>query len=431
MFLNTLGVGEKMVKNWVSAAIKDGCLENSGMKQAMIQEKKKSTSKIKQDISRVKHLREFLERLPKIESHYCRKKTGKLYLEQNFKSKTEVYNLYSCKFSNEFEDLNLALFKPRKDQCDVCSSYKMKQVTEEQYVAHIKAKDLARAEKETDKARAIREEIHCFVVDVQAVKLCPVLQASSLYYKTKLQIHNFTVYNLKNHRSMNFVWNETEAELDSSVFTTCLIKHLEEYLTNEKKNIIVFSDGCGYQNRNVVLANGLSVLASKYDVEIEQKYLERGHTQMECDSTHSLIERKLKNRQIFLPTDYISVINESRKTPTPLEVAYLNHDFFLNYNDPKKFRYSSIRPGKSKGDLKVTDIRALKYLSNGEIFYKVAHDEKYELLPQRKNTVNHNSNYDNLYSNRLKISKKKWHDLQEMKSVLPTDVHYFYDEKLY
>lgn len=144
-------------------------------------------------------------------------------------------------------------------------------------------------------------------------------------------------------------------------------------------------------------------------------------------TTHSLIERKLKHRQIFLPTDYISVIEESRKNPIPLEVSYLTHNFFLNYNDSKKWRYSSIRPGKSKGDLKVTDLRALKYLPNGEIFYKVAHDQKYELLPQRKNTVNYDLPYDQLYSNRLKISIKKWKDLQEMKSVLPADVHYFHD----
>lgn len=436
MFLNTLAVGEKMILNWVNSANNHGILQGSDIRRQTSTLKRKAS----QDKQRVNNMKNFLESLPKLESHYCRKSTGKFYFEQNFKCKSEVYNLYkdhckmeeevplsNCKFYNELDNMNLALFKPRKDQCDLCSSYKVKQIPEEVYTKHIKAKNEARDEKDLDKKRALAQEIYCFAVDVQAVKLCPVLQASSLYYKTKLQIHNFTVYNLKSHRSMNYVWNETEGDLDASVFASCLIKALEEHLKIEMKPIVIFSDGCGYQNRNVVLANALSFLATKYNIEIEQKYLEKGHTQMECDSTHSLIERKLKNRQIYLPTDYISVIKEARKNPTPLEVSYIAHDFFINYEDDSKYRYSSIRPGKSKGDLKVTDIRALKYLINGDILFKVAHSDEYNLLPQRKNQIENNFSRDPLYSKRLPISKKKWNDLQELKKVLPFDTHFFYD----
>lgn len=40
------------------------------------------------------NLKEFVEELPKLESHYCRKSSTKLYVEQTFKTKSELYLLY-------------------------------------------------------------------------------------------------------------------------------------------------------------------------------------------------------------------------------------------------------------------------------------------------------------------------------------------------
>lgn len=65
----------------------------------------------------------------------------------------------------------------------------------------------------------------------------------------------------------------------------------------------------------------------KHGVSIEQKFLEPGHTQMECDSVHSAIERKLKNREIHLPSDYIRVTKEARIHPFPYETVDVDHSF--------------------------------------------------------------------------------------------------------
>ncbi|CAG9822236.1 unnamed protein product [Phaedon cochleariae] len=279
---------------------------------------------------------------------------------------------------------------------------KRKQVEECVYQVHINAEEAARSEKSVDKKNA---EENCFTMDVQAVKLCPKLEVSTAYYKSKLQIHNFTIYNLSTHQSENFVWNESEGELCSSVFATCIVKHLESYLNIEVKPIIIWSDSCGYQNKNNILSNSLSLLATKYSVTIEQKYLEKGHTQMECDSTHSLIERRLKGKYIYLPTDYINIIREARKKPFPLDVEYLDHLYFLNFEDTNCKRYNSIRPGSRKNDLKVNNLRCLKYESEGTIFYKCAFTDSYVLLPQRQKAVDVNYVPEPLYQERLKIKK--------------------------
>nr|CAI5831050.1 unnamed protein product [Callosobruchus analis] len=141
-----------------------------------------------------------------MESHYCRRNTAKHYLEHDFKSKAEVYKVYKemgledsvtplsiFSFSRTMDDMNIGLFKPRKDQCDSCIAYKAK------------AKDDARNEKSADKKKAEENLIYCFTMDVQAVMLCPKFEVSIGYYKTKLQEHNFTIYNLKTHQSKNFI----------------------------------------------------------------------------------------------------------------------------------------------------------------------------------------------------------------------------------
>lgn len=62
-------------------------------------------------------------------------------------------------------------------------------------------------------------------------------------------------------------------------------------------------------------SNTLLLLAMEKNVTITQKYLEKGHTQMEVDSVHSVIERKLKNVEIFLPSQYASITKEARREP--------------------------------------------------------------------------------------------------------------------
>lgn len=50
-------------------------------------------------------------------------------------------------------------------------------------------------------------------MDLQAVQMCPVLQANALYYNMKLKIHNMTIYNMANGDCANYVWNESEGDI--------------------------------------------------------------------------------------------------------------------------------------------------------------------------------------------------------------------------
>lgn len=55
-------------------------------------------------------------------------------------------------------------------------------------------------------------------MDVQAVKCSLVLNASALYYKTTLSVHNFKMYNLATDEAANYWWNEAESDLSALTF---------------------------------------------------------------------------------------------------------------------------------------------------------------------------------------------------------------------
>ena len=56
-----------------------------------------------------------------------------------------------------------------------------------------------------------------WTADVQAVLICPKTQASAMYYKTKLQVHNFTCFNLGNKEGYCYPWEEYELPTSSDL----------------------------------------------------------------------------------------------------------------------------------------------------------------------------------------------------------------------
>lgn len=177
------------------------------------------------------------------------------------------------------------------------------------------------------------------------------------------------------------------------------------------------------------MSNALLNTSIKNNVIIEQKILETGHTQMEADSVHSSIERAMKNRNIAVPADYVDICKSARRYPEPYDVTYLDYSFFKTF---KNVRFcKNIRPGRGKGDAKVTDIRALRYTPSGDIYFKLRFTDPWTSLPQRidkkVNALNW-SDLQQLYRARRKITAKKFEDLQILKNKLSNDYHSFYDE---
>ena len=439
MFLSTTGLGEWSVRAWATS------VEPHQIETKIGKARRQSSYYSRCDDDRKFLRNEFLEKLPKLPSHYCRSSTTKMYLEPIIESKAKLYKLYCDKcrangktplcqtiLDEEFDNMNLSLFRPKKDQCDTCVSHEAGNITDEEWNRHREKVNAARKEKDVDKNQALEEEEKKTLVltmDLQAVLLAPRLQASALYYKTKLCVHNFTIFDLVSRNVVCYVWHEGEGALTASEFASCVIDYLTNHLQYD--TYILYSDGCTYQNRNVILANALSRFSKEHNKTVMQKILERGHTQMEVDSAHAAIERKLKNKNIYCPADYVQVMREARSKPSSYTVKYLTYDFFKDFTDTGSL--TSIRPGSRVGDPTVTDLRCLKYGATGDIQYKIRYSDEWEDLPRpRRSRQDRSAQGDHplqpLYHTRRKIPESKYQHLQQLKFVMPADYHAFYDQ---
>lgn len=84
MFLQTLGLKEWCVKSWVKKS-----------QYGTLQESSSRPRRAKAENPNELFLRRFLQELPKLPSHYCRRDTKKMYLEGNFATYAELYEVYA------------------------------------------------------------------------------------------------------------------------------------------------------------------------------------------------------------------------------------------------------------------------------------------------------------------------------------------------
>lgn len=105
----------------------------------------------------VDHIRKF----PKVESHYCRQDTKKVYFLENNLNISKMYRLYVNSLSESqiklasksmyrsiFKSFRIAFNKPKKDMCDVCKSWTLLSAQDKiaqkvSYDLHIRNKNLA------------------------------------------------------------------------------------------------------------------------------------------------------------------------------------------------------------------------------------------------------------------------------------------------
>nr|CAH7719606.1 unnamed protein product [Callosobruchus chinensis] len=90
----------------------------------------------------------------------------------------------------------------------------------------------------------------------------------------------------------------------STEIGSCLYYYLQQ-LSETFKEITLYSDTCGGQNRNQnVAALCLFLVQTTRLTVIEHKFLESGHSYMEVDSMHSAIEHQQKFVQCKIGSIY-------------------------------------------------------------------------------------------------------------------------------
>jgi len=139
-------------------------------------------------------VRNHIESFPVLEPHYTRRNTARKFLGEHLSQK-EMYRLYREECAGTgmapvgeqiyrmifSEDYNLSFHVPKKDQCQTCEVHEQKSksgsVSEEdkrQYDEHIRLKDRARQEKESNKLfDKDNQNAHMATFDIEKVLTTP------------------------------------------------------------------------------------------------------------------------------------------------------------------------------------------------------------------------------------------------------------------
>ncbi|KAF0721887.1 Uncharacterized protein FWK35_00025934, partial [Aphis craccivora] len=228
---------------------------------------------------KVNKVRNFLNEIPKVPSHYCRKRSSRLYLTPDL-SIANLYEIYSKKENSEAVNMNvfrkifkefeppLAIFLPKKDQCAVCNEAEHKNDAE------------------------ISETMIYASFDLQAVLTLPYAGDAQIYFSRKLSVMNFTVYDSRK-KGICYLWDETQGKKGSAEIGTYT---------------------CGGQNRNQnVFAALLYAVNTVGNIKtIDLKFMESGHSYLrQIASTRQL--KDTDDIGIYMYRDLSTKIVTSRK----------------------------------------------------------------------------------------------------------------------
>jgi len=328
-FKNTLDINDRPIRTVLEKQNKIANILLEGDKRGKHGNHVKVDDKIRDSI--IKHI----TLIPKIESHYARADTSKHFIDgsrsiadihrdyvANCKEKNVPFGNYVLFYRIFTQEFNISFFQPKKDLCDTCEAYnnaigEEKIELKNNYEEHLMEKDLSRTEKQLDKEKS---NLILAVYDLQAVMPLPKGDVSIFYYRSKLNVLNFTIYDMQKNIADCYVWDESNGHRGVNELGTCILKYLEMKSDKNEGDVIFYYDNCPGQNKNkFILALYIHAVRQFKNIKtITHKYLIKGHTQNEGDSVHSLIERQckkqLKSGPIYTPEAFVSIIRTAKKT---------------------------------------------------------------------------------------------------------------------
>lgn len=343
-FVSTLAISNNTIDTVIKKTDERGFLEE--------EKRGKHSSHKTTSEDEVQGIKDHINSFPRIESHYCRAGTSKEYIEGSLNIST-MYKLYTEKCLEEndqavkfsiyrkifSEEFNIGFFKPKKDLCSSCEAYKNssqeeKETKKDAFEVHIQEKQLARKEKDMDKNMVSPEDRIVCSYDLQAVIPLPNGNVSTFYYKSKLNVYNFTIFDIHNKQGYSYIWNETIAKRGADEISTCVFDFLNQHCIG--KDVVFYSDNCAAQNKNKFLISMYAYCVKRFNIKsISHKYLTIGHTENEGDSMHSCIERETKrvmrNGPIYIPAEFTTIVKSSKKTGRPFIVKELQTSDIMDW----------------------------------------------------------------------------------------------------
>lgn len=269
-------------------------------------------------------------------------------------------------------------------------------------------------------------------------ELPSISENTTIMKKRQFWQHTMLIYDELKQRCYVYTWPESIASKGTSEITSCLRKHIQEYVNEQTDKIILYSDPRSGQNRNFKMCLMLKHLLDSWPHDklnsIEQRFFIPGHAENDCNVSSRLIEkRKNETENIFVPADCLKIITESKtKYPKFIVIEMQSSDFLSlaplvnmfggneNLIEIKKIDLSK----QQKIIFDRTDPLMMKFIN-----YDSGASTP-DAFPLCGSVVNRFSDIHLpvLFPDGREISKKKFDDLQELSQFIPTEYHAFFKD---
>lgn len=450
MFLNTLQVSPQKITGGLKKQ-RDGGVANDKRGKAQ-----GGWNKLPEES--VKFITDIIERLPKYISHYTREKNNDaLYLELGM-TISKIYNLYMEEFEKKYgktkkcvslskvrnifiTKFNLRCKPAKHDTCNKCDMFNIQlsnrlnpqyEQIDLQHKTHVNLAEGLRQQMEKDFATAKNNpKRECLTFDLEKTLPLPRIPTNVVFYKRQLWVYNSGIHVASTDTGYCNVWVEGEAGRGAQEVGSCLIHHIDNFLDPTVEDLILWSDSCGGQNRNIKLTLILKVTLDAHPrlQTISLRYLEPGHTFLPNDTDFSNIESRLRRHQrIYTLQEYMDVMKHCKKK-NPLKVIRME-----NFVSSKILEKNIVNRKIFKNNEKVNWLKTKEILLKKDdttIYMRTSFEKDFNELDINKKVKKevvliNKSQLQPLWPKGKAIAQAKLDDIKSLLVYIPLDCQEFY-----
>ena len=249
---------------------------------------------------------------------------------------------------------------PKTDTCKTCDSLQTriaaattgeKTSLEGELMLHQCRAERAYQQLKEDAAMCkAKDSVVMVTFDLQQSLPTPKISTNIVFYKRQMWTYNFGVHDCSNDKGFMYMWPESIALRGSKEVISCLNKHLQK--PSSATELIVFSDACGGQNRNINVAlYWIHVVCSpKYSyTTVNHKFMVSGHSYLPNDRDFGSIEKANRKQQhVYIPEEWCKLV-ESCRRKNPFNVTRMDtKDFVSTSNHRTHIVYRKVNTAKEK-----------------------------------------------------------------------------------
>lgn len=339
------------------------------------------------------------------------------------------------------------LHRPKSDTCKTCDtlSVRISAASEESekslleselHLHHCKAERAYHQLREDSALCRTSASIDMFTFDLEQALPTPKIATNIVFYKRQMWTYNLGVHDCFDGKGYMYMWPETIASRGSQEIGSCLLQHFK-FAHSQAHNLIVFSDACGGQNRNINMVCFWMYVVGSGDFSyttVDHKFMLSGHSYLPNDRDFGTIEKASRRTQhVYVPEDWFVLVERARQR-NPFTVKQMATNDFVSIAKVRSLIVHR-KTNTQKQKVEWLNIRWLQIRADQpfQILYRYSLNslEAWKTLDLRKRRVGRPADVGHvvltaLYSGPRPLNEKKLADLRVLTEFIPPIHHAFY-----